>query len=72
VLGLDEFSCHADADEILTWLRSTPRPPRTCFVVHGEASAAAHLATRITNELHWCAVAPAPRRDGTDMTGPRP
>lgn len=58
VLGLDEFSCHADADEILTWLRTAPRPPETCFVVHGEPTAAATLADRITRELGWCAVAP--------------
>jgi metallo-beta-lactamase family protein len=56
VLGLEEFSSHADADEILTWLRSAPRPPDTCFVVHGEPGASAALADRITRELGWCTV----------------
>jgi metallo-beta-lactamase family protein len=58
VLGLDEFSCHADADEILDWLRAAPRPPGICYVVHGEATASATLADRIVREIGWCAVAP--------------
>jgi metallo-beta-lactamase family protein len=58
VVGLDEFSCHADADEIVGWLASAPRPPRSCFVVHGEATAAAALAHRISRELRWCAAVP--------------
>lgn len=58
VLGLDEFSSHADADDIITWLRTAPRPPDTCFVVHGEPAASTALADRITHELGWCAVTP--------------
>ncbi len=61
VLGLDEFSCHADADQLLAWLAAAPRPPRTCFTVHGEPGAAAALADRIHHELGWCAVS---ARDG--------
>jgi metallo-beta-lactamase family protein len=60
VVALDEFSSHADADAILGWLRRTPRPPRTCFVVHGEAAAAATLAATIHGELGWTAVVPEP------------
>ncbi len=61
VLGLDEFSSHADADEILAWLRAAPQAPQVCFVVHGEPAAAGTLAGRIQRELGWCAVVP---RDG--------
>jgi metallo-beta-lactamase family protein len=58
VAGLDEFSCHADAEEILAWLRRAPKEPRQCFVVHGDPPAAATLARRITRELGWCAAVP--------------
>ncbi len=58
VLGVDTFSCHADADEILAWLRTAPAPPSTCFVVHGDPPASAALAHRIVHQLRWCAVVP--------------
>jgi metallo-beta-lactamase family protein len=61
VLGLDEFSCHADADELLAWLAAAPEPPRTCLTTHGEPEAAAALADHIQRALGWCAV---PARDG--------
>ena len=58
VAALDEFSAHADADAILAWLGTAPTPPRTCYVVHGDAAAADTLARRITTDLGWCAVVP--------------
>ncbi|NUT18891.1 MAG: MBL fold metallo-hydrolase [Hamadaea sp.] len=60
VEGFDEFSCHADADELLAWLAAAPRPPQTCFAVHGEVHAAQELASRVDQELGWCAVVPRP------------
>ena len=60
VVALDEFSVHADADDVLAWLRSAPRAPQACYVVHGEADASAALADRIRAELGWCAVVPRP------------
>ena len=58
VLGLDEFSCHADADEIIGWLAAAPAAPETVYVVHGEPAASAALVRRIRTELGWSAVAP--------------
>jgi metallo-beta-lactamase family protein len=55
VLGLDEFSRHANADQLIDWLRTAPRRPDTCFAVHGESAAAAALTRRIHHELDWCA-----------------
>lgn len=49
---------HADADEILTWLRSAPRAPATTFVTHGEPAAADALRRRIQTELGWNARVP--------------
>jgi metallo-beta-lactamase family protein len=60
VMGLDDFSSHADADQLLAWLGQTPRAPRNCFVVHGEPEASRRLADRIRTDLDWCAVAPRP------------
>lgn len=54
-----EFSVHADASELVDWLRDLRPAPRTVFVAHGENEAAATLATRIRAELGWVAVVPA-------------
>jgi metallo-beta-lactamase family protein len=58
IVQLDSLSVHADADEIVAWLRRIPEPPRTAYVVHGEARASAELAHRIREDLDWCAVVP--------------
>jgi metallo-beta-lactamase family protein len=58
VAGLDDLSAHADSDALVRWLARVPGPPPTCYVVHGEPDASAALATRITTDLGWCAVAP--------------
>ena len=54
----DEFSVHADGDEIIEWLSRMPQPPRTVYLVHGEGHASQELASRIRAELDWCAVVP--------------
>jgi len=57
VLNLHMLSAHADADEIMRWLRKFERPPRLTFVTHGEPEAADTLRRRIQDELGWaCAV----------------
>jgi metallo-beta-lactamase family protein len=58
VVQCDDFSVHADADDMITWLRSAPAEPRTVFVVHGEPGAAREMARRVTEDLGWCAVVP--------------
>jgi metallo-beta-lactamase family protein len=61
IVQIDGFSVHADADEILAWLASTPSPPKVLYAVHGEPEASAALAARVRDELGWLAVVP---RDG--------
>lgn len=56
----EEFSVHADADELLGWLRAMSPPPSTVYVVHGEERAASALADRIREDRD-CAVT-VPRR----------
>ncbi|MBP6900835.1 MAG: MBL fold metallo-hydrolase [Burkholderiaceae bacterium] len=53
VSQLEGFSGHADADELLDWLRQLPRPPAQTWVVHGEPAAADALRQRIQDELGW-------------------
>ena len=58
VKNLDMLSAHADADEILRWLKSFKNPPRTTFITHGEPSASDALRKRIEEELGWTCVVP--------------
>jgi metallo-beta-lactamase family protein len=58
IVGRPEFSAHADADELVTWLSAAPTPPQTVYVVHGEDRARAVLAERIHDVLDWTAVSP--------------
>jgi metallo-beta-lactamase family protein len=50
---LNGLSSHADAGEILRWLRTFPRPPKITFLVHGEPAAQDTLRARIIKELGW-------------------
>ncbi len=59
--NLHMLSAHADADEIMGWLRHFERPPKTTFVTHGEPDAADALRHRIEEELGWTCVVPGYR-----------
>ena len=59
VIRLDGMSAHADASEILRWLRTFPAPPRVTYLVHGEPPAQAALKARIEAELAWPVQIPA-------------
>jgi metallo-beta-lactamase family protein len=58
VSALEGFSGHADADELMAWLRQMPGKPQQTFVVHGEPDAADTLRLRIKDELGWAARVP--------------
>jgi metallo-beta-lactamase family protein len=58
VVADEEFSVHADADELVAWLREIPEPPETVYVTHGEPDSSARLAERIRGELDVTAVVP--------------
>ncbi|MGE0114941.1 MAG: MBL fold metallo-hydrolase RNA specificity domain-containing protein [Steroidobacteraceae bacterium] len=53
IANLEMLSAHADADEILGWLRNFKEAPKTTFVTHGEPVAADVLRHRIEEDLHW-------------------
>lgn len=50
---IDGMSAHADAGEIIRWLRTFPRPPKMTYLVHGEIVAQDALKVRIGSELGW-------------------
>jgi metallo-beta-lactamase family protein len=58
VTNLEMLSAHADADEILQWLKGFKTPPRTTFITHGEPSASDALRSRIEEELGWACIVP--------------
>jgi metallo-beta-lactamase family protein len=55
---IDGMSAHADAGEIVRWLRTFPRAPKMTYLVHGEPAAQAALQTRIGAELKWPTLIP--------------
>jgi len=58
VVQLQSASAHADANQILTWLRTMPKAPDQVYVVHGEPGPADLLRQRIQHELGWRATVP--------------
>jgi len=50
---LDSMSAHADAGEIMQWLRGFTRAPRMTYLVHGEPPSQDALKARIERELGW-------------------
>jgi metallo-beta-lactamase family protein len=58
VATLPNFSAHADAAEIVAWLRTFARPPSRTFLTHGEPAAADALRKRIAETLGWAGEVP--------------
>ncbi|MQU97066.1 MBL fold metallo-hydrolase RNA specificity domain-containing protein [Sinorhizobium meliloti] len=58
VVQLESFSGHADADEILDWMKQANRPPKMTYLTHGEPDAADTLRARINREFGWQARVP--------------
>ncbi|MFI8228770.1 MBL fold metallo-hydrolase RNA specificity domain-containing protein [Streptomyces sp. NPDC085900] len=57
IADVPHFSAHADAAQIVDWLRGAPAPHVT-YLVHGEQEAAEALRERIDHTLGWTAVVP--------------
>jgi metallo-beta-lactamase family protein len=65
VRQISNLSAHADADELIAWMRGLGRGPRRTFVNHGEPDAADTLRRRIGDELGWAAEVPDYRDHAT-------
>jgi metallo-beta-lactamase family protein len=68
VVNVQGLSAHADAPQLLAWLRTCPKAPRSVFVTHGEPGAADALRQRIENEVGWRAHTPW-MGDTADLSG---
>jgi metallo-beta-lactamase family protein len=53
IAALEQFSDHADVDELLEWLGSFMNTPQNTHIVHGEPDAAEALRQAIIKELEW-------------------
>ena len=58
VAQLQGASAHADAPQLIAWLRTMPGVPGQVYIVHGERKASDELRKRITHELGWRALVP--------------
>ena len=50
---METLSAHADADEVMGWLKNFTKHPKMTFITHGEPLASEALRKRIEEELHW-------------------
>ena len=58
VVRLQSASAHADAGQLLQWLKTMPHAPDQVYVVHGNMEASDVLRGRIKHELGWRALVP--------------
>ena len=58
VVQLESSSAHADATQLISWLKHMKHAPSQVYVVHGELDAADAMRQRIERELGWRAVVP--------------
>jgi len=58
VYTIGGLSAHADQAALMGWLGRFTKPPRACFVVHGEAETAQIFAEKIRADLGWDAQMP--------------
>jgi len=65
------FSAHADANELMAWIRQMGSAPRQTFVTHGEPGASDALRYRIQHELGWSVTVPE-HREQVDLDSPAP
>ena len=56
---IDSMSAHADAGEIVRWLRTFPRAPKITYLVHGEPVPQEALQAAHPKELGWAVEIPA-------------
>jgi metallo-beta-lactamase family protein len=53
VISLPSMSAHADAGQIIDWLKTLKQAPKHIFVTHGEPEASDALRLKIKKECGW-------------------
>lgn len=59
VATLHGLSAHADRDELIRWVKTSPKLPRAIYLTHGEEEARTAMKALIEKELGVAAVTPA-------------
>jgi metallo-beta-lactamase family protein len=60
VVQLESMSAHADAQQIVEWMRTAPTPPTQVYITHGEPASSDALRFRIQDQLRWPVRVPRP------------
>lgn len=55
---VNAFSVHADASELVDWLKTSSEQPKNVFIVHGEGESSMALQEKISAELGWKTIIP--------------
>ena len=58
IIQIEEFSVHADSEELLKWFQSSDSVPNCVYAVHGESDSAESFANLIKHKLRWQAIVP--------------
>ena len=58
IVQIEEFSVHADSQELLKWFQSANTIPKSVFTVHGESESADTFAKLIKEKLGWNSIVP--------------
>ena len=58
IIQIEEFSVHADSEELLTWFQSAKTQPNIVYTVHGETDSAESFVNLIHSKLNWKAQVP--------------
>lgn len=53
IIQIEEFSVHADSEELLRWFTSADSEPKCVYTVHGESDSAEVFANLIKKKLKW-------------------
>lgn len=64
VARIESFSAHADREELIRWVASSPEPPRRIALVHGEPEARRSLAAELGSRTSAEVLVP---RQGTSL-----
>lgn len=56
--SIEGMSAHADAQQVVDWLKTAPHKPRQVLLTHGEPGPADLMRQRIEKSLGWSAFAP--------------
>ena len=56
--SLEGMSAHADAQQVVDWLKTCPTKPGQVFLTHGEPGPADQMRQRIERDFGWSAFAP--------------